>query len=229
MSALRFVAPVFVGMLCLSSVVRAETVSIFDMRKSLPLDPDEQATREFYVNAGPEAGLRDGLYARVMRMIPVHDPIANKAQATMMIPVGYVKIIHAERGIAVARPYGELTDDDRPTLEYEGIMIGDRIDLSTASADEPRLPKKRAHRRAEAAPPARPTSVIVLAPEPAAAPVPAEKTVTQPVPPVAPAAPQAAGAAKSAAPDSAVNAPPKAGDAASAAPENAAVESRGAA
>jgi hypothetical protein len=130
---------------------QAEDASIFDMRKSLPLEPDEAATREFYVNAGPEAGLRAGMFVRVSRALPVYDPIANKGQATMTVAVGTVKIIHSERGISVARPIAELTDEDRPTLEYEGIMIGDSLDLGSATMEEPKPVKKKTARRTAAA------------------------------------------------------------------------------
>lgn len=76
-------------------LARAESASIFDMRKSLPLDPTEIATREFYVNAGPESGLKAGMYVHVVRLVPVHDPIGNKAQATMTVPVGSIRVIHS--------------------------------------------------------------------------------------------------------------------------------------
>ena len=35
---------------------------IFDVRRSLPLEPDEPVTKDFYINAGPESGMKKGLF-----------------------------------------------------------------------------------------------------------------------------------------------------------------------
>ena len=163
MSVLVLVATTAVlGLFLAAPTARADSATIFDMRKSLPLENGEVATREFYVNGGPEVGLRDGMFVRVLRIVPIHDPIGNKSQGLLTVPVGFVKIIHSEKGVAVARPYSELTDDERPTLEYEGIMIGDRLDLASATSDEPRARKRKAPAAAPAA--ARQVEPTVVAP-----------------------------------------------------------------
>ena len=124
----------------------AQTVSgptIFDVRRSLPLEPDEPVTKDFYINAGPESGLKKGIYVNVVRAVPVHDPIKNQQQATIRIPVGKVQVIDVQRGITVARLQSELGDDERPTLEFEGVMIGDYVDLGSATMDVPKKPKPK--------------------------------------------------------------------------------------
>lgn len=121
----------------------ADGVAIFDVRKSLPLEPDEPTYHDYYVNSGPESGLRKGMYVTVVRQIPVHDPLQNKAQAMLNIPVAKVQIIHVERNISVARRVDEFANDERPTLEYEGIMVGDRLDLESVSMDAPSKKSKK--------------------------------------------------------------------------------------
>jgi hypothetical protein len=113
---------------------------IFDVRRSLPLEPNEPVYKDFYINAGPEAGFKKGVYISVVRPIPVHDPIQNKQQGTLNIPVGHLQVIHVERGITVARLQDELADDERPTLEFEGVMVGDKIDLASMTTTAPKRP-----------------------------------------------------------------------------------------
>lgn len=120
---------------------------IFDVRRSLPLEPGEPRYHDFYINAGPEAGFRKGSFVSVVRAIPVHDPIQNKQQGTLNIPVGRLHVIHVEKGITVARLHSELGDEERPTVEFEAIMIGDKVDLASITSTDPGG-KKRARPQA---------------------------------------------------------------------------------
>jgi len=125
-----------------------EVPTIFDVRKSLPMEPTEPAYHDFYINAGSEAGFRRGQYLPIERALPVHDPIQNKQQAILTVPVGKVLVIHVDRGLTVARLVQELSGDERPTLDYEAIMIGDRVDMKGISTVAPKSSgKKRTDRR----------------------------------------------------------------------------------
>jgi hypothetical protein len=115
---------------------------IFDVRISLPLEPEDEAYHDFYINAGPEAGFKKGMFVTVVRLVPVHDPIQNKQQATLTVDVARLQVIHVERNITVARLDSEFTDEDRPTLEYESVMIGDRIDPASFTMDVPKKKQK---------------------------------------------------------------------------------------
>lgn len=127
----------------LSKAHAQDVISIFDLRKSLPMEPTEPVYHDYYINAGIEVGLKKGIYVDIFRAAPVHDPLQNKAQANIHIPVGKIQIIHAEKNLSVARPVSELTDEERPTLEYESIMIGDQLDLKTATAEAPKERRKK--------------------------------------------------------------------------------------
>lgn len=111
---------------------------IFDVRRSLPLEPNEPVYKDFYINAGPEAGFKKGVYISVVRPLPIHDPIQNKQQGTLNVPVGHLLVIHVDRGITVARLQDELGDEERPTLEFEGVMVGDKIDLASMTTTAPK-------------------------------------------------------------------------------------------
>lgn len=177
------------------NVANDDTPTIFDVRKSLPMEPNEPSYHDFYINAGVEAGFKKGQYLPIERAIPVHDPVQNKQQAILTVPVGKVLVIHTERKITVARLVTELGDDERPTLEYESIMIGDRVDVKGITTDAPKNVKKKKTANAVAVPE---TAVVVAetvvhattpSPSPAVASV---------VPTVTPAAPGAVAAPVSA-------------------------------
>ncbi|NJL25891.1 MAG: hypothetical protein HC902_12475 [Calothrix sp. SM1_5_4] len=51
-----------------------------------------------------------------------------------MLKVAKVRIIHVQRGLAVARLVSEFTRDNAPLLEDNFVMVGDRLDLSTATS-----------------------------------------------------------------------------------------------
>ncbi len=126
-----------------SVAAQDDVPTIFDVRKSLPMDPSERSYHDFYINAGSEAGFRRGQYLPVQRALPVHDPIQNKQQAIMTVPVGKVLVIHVDRGLTVARLVQEQSEDERPTLEYEAIMIGDRIDMKGITTVAPKSGGKK--------------------------------------------------------------------------------------
>jgi hypothetical protein len=128
------------------------TPVIFDVRRSLPMEPDEPVYHDFYISAGIEAGIKKGQFLPVARQMPVHDPIQNKQQALLTIAVGKLQVIHVERNMAVARLVSELSDDERPTLEYEAVMIGDRVDLRGATMEAPKdATTQKARRKRKAA------------------------------------------------------------------------------
>lgn len=137
----------FSGMSFAQTQTRATASSdipmIFDVRKSLPMEPNEPSYHDFYINAGSEVGLKKGQYVPVQRALPIHDPVQNKQQAVLTVPVGKILVIHVERNMAVARLVTELGDDERPTLEYESIMIGDRIDMKGITSEAPKNIKKK--------------------------------------------------------------------------------------
>lgn len=121
-----------------SREIAQEVPTIFDVRKSLPMEPTEPTYHDFYINAGSEAGFKRGQYLPINRALPVHDPIQNKQQAILTVPVGKVLVIHVDRGLTVARLVQELNGAERPTLDYEAIMIGDRVDMKGITTVAPK-------------------------------------------------------------------------------------------
>ena len=53
-------------------------LTIFDVRKNLPMSDDEKVLRDFYINAGSEAGLATGMVITVQRRMPLYDSYQNR-------------------------------------------------------------------------------------------------------------------------------------------------------
>jgi len=131
-----------------------DSISIFDVRKTLPLEPDEPVYHDYYVNAGSAAGIKKDMFVSVVRRTPIHDPVKNKAQATLSFEIAKVQIIHVEPMMSVARLATQYESNDRPVMEFEAVMIGDALDLKTASMQAPKPVKRRSSQRAARSNPA---------------------------------------------------------------------------
>lgn len=118
--------------LCLGSKVQAKEITIFDVRKSLPLSDAEVVYRDFYINAGTEKGLSPGLVVNVTRRTSLYDAYQNRSPGELTVPVGQVEIIHVQKGLSVARETAVFSRENLPLLDYEHIMIGDFLDMSSA-------------------------------------------------------------------------------------------------
>ena len=118
-----------------------EFATVFDVRRSLAMEPGEKVFHDYYINAGSADGVKAGTYVTVVREIPVHDPVQNKQQGTLSVRVAYLQILHVEKNLAVARLAGELSNASRPVLEYEALMIGDKVDLKSQTSQVPKIDK----------------------------------------------------------------------------------------
>lgn len=104
---------------------------IIEVRKNLPMSKQEKIYRNYFINGGTQLGLNKGSTVEVLRRLPVHDPLKNSAIGDLRVKVGQLEIIHADTRISVGRLVSMESPDDRPILDYEALMIGDRLDLST--------------------------------------------------------------------------------------------------
>lgn len=117
---------------------------IFDVRRSLPMEPTEPVYHDFYINAGLEAGFKKGMFITVTRLIPIHDPVRNIKQGELEVGIARLQVIHSASSLSVARLYSEFTNEERPAVEFEAVMIGDRIDPASGTMKAPGVKKKTA-------------------------------------------------------------------------------------
>jgi hypothetical protein len=154
----------------LGTVANSADLTIFDVRKPIAMSDKEHPQKDFYINGGTESGLQTGTVVTVVRRLPLYDSYQSRSAGDLTIPVAKVLIIHVQPGLSVARFHSEIGRNDVPILEENFILIGDRLDLSTATRDKKGAANEgdgiaESPKTASAAPaPAEPEKVV--APEP---------------------------------------------------------------
>ncbi len=119
-------------------------LSVIEVRRNIPLSDEAPVYKDFYINAGSEAGLKKNLVITVIRKMPIRDATGTQNYGEVDIPVGMLKIISAQGRVAVAREYKLIARDDEPMLEQIGIMIGDRLELDGSFVDNKKTSAKKA-------------------------------------------------------------------------------------
>ena len=122
----------FTLFLLLGPLALANEVSVFEVQKNIPLTPEEIVYKDYYVTGGAQQGLQKGMIITVVRNLPVHDTLKNKSQGLLTNPVARIQIIHVENNFSVGRLYAAIDREGLPVLEFEGIMVGDILDMGSA-------------------------------------------------------------------------------------------------
>ena len=125
--------------------VLAQDLTIFDSRRPVSLSSNEKPFRDFYINGGIEQGMKRGMILTVTRRLTLYDTYRANSPKELMVEVGRVKVIFAQKGLSVARYYGDFSRKEKAILENDFIMVGDKIDMSSALM-ESQLKKKSAKR-----------------------------------------------------------------------------------
>jgi hypothetical protein len=159
-----------------ADVTIAGELTVFDVRKPVTLSDKEVAQKDFYIDSGSEAGLQTGMIVTVVRKVPLYDTYQSRSAGDLKVDVAKVRIIHVQQGLSVARFAADVPRADIPILEDNFIMIGDHLDMTTATRD-----KKTASNGEET-----PAAPLPAAPVPTTPP-PAPAAVTTPEPAPAPA------------------------------------------
>ena len=68
----------------------------------------------------------------VTRRRALYDAYQNKSPGDIKVPVGKLKIIHVQNGLSVARLHTTLSRINIPVLEYDFILVGDKLDIASA-------------------------------------------------------------------------------------------------
>ena len=133
--------------LCAFTSVASAELTIFDVRRTLRMSNSDPIYHDYYVNGGNEAGLSNGMVITVTRKLPLYDNYQNHSAGDLHLKVARIKIIHVQKGLSVARLQSEFTRENAPLLEDPFVMVGDSLDLSTATSGD----KKNAEKDKESA------------------------------------------------------------------------------
>ncbi len=128
---------IFLFAICSTLEVHAaDEAVVIEVRKNIGLSKADKIYKNFFINGGSNVGLVKGSKVDVLRRVPVHDPLKNSSIGDIRVKVGELEIIHSDPKISVARMLSQESPDNRPLLEYEAVMVGDRLDLASVRAPE---------------------------------------------------------------------------------------------
>ncbi len=110
---------------------------VIEVRKTISMSKNDKVYKNYFINGGELLGLKKGTIVDVLRRLPLHDPIKNISIGDLRVKVGEIEIIHSDSLLSVARLISQDSPENRPVLDYEAVMVGDRLDLASV-----RAPKK---------------------------------------------------------------------------------------
>jgi hypothetical protein len=112
------------------SVFAADPIySVFDIKKTIPLSSHQKIYRDFYVNLGSDQGAKAGSILAVYRRQGVVDYYRNTLHEDLLVPVAHMKVIQASQTMSVARLESITPSKQIPVVEFNSIMMGDRVEL----------------------------------------------------------------------------------------------------
>lgn len=114
----------------------ADEMSIFEVRRNIPLSDDAPIYKDFYIKGSDSTGLKKNLVVQVNRKMTLRDSSGSQVMGEILAPIGQLKIIAVYGKIAVAREYKNYTREELPMLETPWFMIGDSIDLKESFLDK---------------------------------------------------------------------------------------------
>lgn len=111
--------------------------SVIEIKKGFQMDPKDKQHRDLYINAGESSGLRQDVVVEVIRKVTLYDSVHSRSAGEMQIPIAKVKIIFSQPDLSVARFHSWINEATRPSLEYPEVMVGDVLNLASASVEKP--------------------------------------------------------------------------------------------
>jgi hypothetical protein len=111
-----------------SSAAAAEEFNVYQVYRAIDLgENDISPPKDIFINMGAENGIKKGSILDVYRKVSSFDNLTQKHMGDSMIPVGRIKVIHADDKIAIARADKFVSVEQEPALLPQAVMIGDVV------------------------------------------------------------------------------------------------------
>ena len=118
------------ALLALHSLASADEISIFEVRRNIPLSDTDPVYKDFYVKNSDGAKLKKNQVYTVTRKVTLRDASGSQVMGEIQAPVGQLKIIAVYGKIAVAREVKVFTREELPMLDNPWFMIGDSLETN---------------------------------------------------------------------------------------------------
>ncbi len=119
-------------LLTAQSIQAEDIIEIVEVKRNITLSDSDPVYKDFYINSGSGSGLKKNLIVKAKRQVSVKNDM-QKLIGQFRTVVGFLKIIHVEGSVAIAREVRLESRENEPMLEQIGIMVGDQIDLTDSS------------------------------------------------------------------------------------------------
>jgi len=123
------VLAILVGM-SLAAHSRGAEFFVTSVIREIPMKQGDAAYRDFYVNAGSNNGLRQGVFLEAIRKMPVYDNINSKLLGDTTVKIARLRVIHVDKDLAIARLVKFFEKETTPLAGFDSVMIGDLIQVS---------------------------------------------------------------------------------------------------
>jgi len=108
--------------------VNAAESTVYEVFRGIDLgENDRPPPKDIFINMGSSQGVKKGTMLDVYRKITSFDELTQKLAGDHMIPIGRVKVIHADEKTSIARLDKFVSFDQEPALVPQAIMIGDVV------------------------------------------------------------------------------------------------------
>jgi hypothetical protein len=102
--------------------------TIYQVYRPIDLgESDVPPPKDVFISMGTDQGVKKGSVLDVYRKVTSFDNLTQKHMGDHLIPVGRVKVIHAEAKNAIARLDKFVSIENEPALLPQAIMIGDLV------------------------------------------------------------------------------------------------------
>ena len=116
------------ALLGLQSLAHADEVSIFEVRRNIPLSDTDPVYKDFYIKGAER--LKKNQVLTVTRKVTMRDSAGSQVMGEIQAPVGQLKIIAIYGKIAVAREVKLFTREELPMIDQPWFMIGDSLEAN---------------------------------------------------------------------------------------------------
>lgn len=108
----------------------ANEISIFEVRRNIPLSDADPVYKDFYIKGSEGGKLKKNQTYTVTRKVTMRDSSGSQVMGEIQAPIGQLKIIAVYGKIAVAREVKIFTREELPMIDYPWFMIGDSLDTN---------------------------------------------------------------------------------------------------
>jgi hypothetical protein len=119
------------GLLGSGAPASAADHTVYEVYRAIDLgETDRQPPKEIFVDIGSLHGVKKGSVLDVYRKISSFNNLTEKFASDHVVPVGKLRVIHADEKTAIARIERFVSPEQELALLPQAILIGDLVRLA---------------------------------------------------------------------------------------------------